>query len=47
MLVYVWANNHAFVERNWLMYASQTNSQVTYDSIYYASDTGYDVMGGA
>lgn len=45
--VYVWANPQAYAERSWIMYTSTTASDWTYDSIGYASDTGFSQMSGA
>ena len=45
--VYVWANQHAYDERNWRMYSSTTSNSWTYQSIYYASNTGYNVLSGS
>ncbi len=45
--VYAWANVQAFNDRNWLLFSSQTNSQWSYQYIYYASDPSYSVLNAA
>jgi hypothetical protein len=47
VLVTAWANPDAYNTGNWKLFSSQTDQNWNYDPIYYASNTGYNSLGGS
>ena len=45
--VWVWANEHAYSDRSWRMYLSYTSNSWTYQSMTYATNTGYNSLHGS